>query len=403
MCYNEQAFGLNRRGFIIVDKRTFKNLDFLFILFTFLLLAASLFILSTASINVDKANPLHYVKVQSYWILSGIFIMAGLAMIDYQKWRRFHWWIYGLNLIMLLAVILFGNAAKGATRWIAITSSFSIQPSEFAKIFIIITLADFLANRKGKLNNYKDFILPFLFVLLPMLLIYKQPDLGTMLVFAAIFVGMMFIAGANPWKFGGLLLGGACVIGIALWLHFATNLPWWLHWAQGLPLPMQDYQLKRLTIFMNPASDMSGDGYHIIQSIWAIGSGGLWGKGYRHGTQGQLNFLPEHHTDFIFSVVGEEFGFIGTITLLFIFLIFILRAISIALKARDTYGMLIATGIIAMFTFHILVNVGMTSGIMPVTGIPLPLISYGGSAMWSNMAAVGLLLSVNLRRQRLMF
>ena len=386
-----------------MDKRTLKNLDFLFILFTFLLLAASLFILSTASINVNKTSPLHYVKVQAYWIMSGLVIATVLAVIDYQKWRRLRWWIYALNVVLLLVVIFFGNTAKGATRWIQITSTISIQPSEFAKIFIIITFADFLTNRKGKLNNYRDFILPFLFVLFPMLLIFKQPDLGTTLVFVAIFIGMMFVAGANPWKFGGLLLGGACIIGIALKLHFATNLPGWLHWAQGLPLPMQEYQLKRLSIFINPAADTAGDGWHILQSLWAIGSGGLWGKGYRMGTQGQLNFLPEHHTDFIFSVVGEEFGFIGTITLLFLFLIFILRSISIALKARDAYGMLITTGVIAMFTFHILVNVGMTSGIMPVTGIPLPLISYGGSAMWSNMAAVGLLLSVNLRRRRLMF
>ncbi|ODA40180.1 Rod shape-determining protein RodA [Desulfosporosinus sp. BG] len=386
-----------------MDRRTLKNLDSLFILFTILLLIASLFILSTASINVDKADPLHYVKVQSYWIISGIFITALLAVIDYQKWRRLRWWIYGLNIVLLLAVIIFGSTAKGATRWIPITSSFSIQPSEFAKIFIIITLADFLADRKGKLNNYKDFVVPFLFVIFPMLLIFKQPDLGTTLVFAAIFIGMMFVAGANPWKFGGLLLGGVCIIAVWLWLHFATNLPGWLHWLQGLPIPLEDYQLRRLTIFINPAADKSGDGWHILQSLWAIGSGGLWGKGYQKGTQGQLNFLPEHHTDFIFSVVGEEFGFIGTITLLFLFLIFILRSISIALKARDTFGMLIATGVISMFTFHILVNVGMTSGIMPVTGIPLPLISYGGSAMWSNMAAVGLLLSVNLRRQRLMF
>ena len=388
---------------MIVDKRTLRNLDFLFIFITFLLLAASLFILSTASISVDKANPLHYVVVQTYWIISGIFIAVIVAAIDYQKWRQFRWWIYGLNLALLFAVILFGHSAKGATRWIPITSSFSIQPSEFAKIFIIITFADFLAHRKGKLDNFRDFIVPFLFVLVPMLLIFKQPDLGTTLVFAAIFIGMMFVAGANPWKFGGLLVGGVCIIGIALWLHFATNLPGWLHWAQGIPLPMQDYQLKRLTIFVNPAADKSGDGFHILQSLWAIGSGELWGKGYRMGTQGQLNFLPEHHTDFIFSVVGEEFGFVGTITLLFLFLIFILRSISIALKARDPFGMLIATGVISMFTFHILVNVGMTSGIMPVTGIPLPLISYGGSAMWSNMASIGLLLSVNLRRQRLMF
>ena len=238
-----------------MDKRTLKNVDFLFILFTFLLLVASLFILSTASINVDKASPLHYVKEQAYWIISGISIAAVVAVIDYQKWRRLRWWIYAINLVLLLAVILIGNAAKGATRWIQITSSVSIQPSEFAKIFIIITFADFLTNRKGKLNNYRDFVLPFLFVLLPMLFILKQPDLGTALVFAAIFIGMMFVAGANPWKFGGLLLGGVGIIGVALWLHYATNLPGWLHWAQGLPLPMQDYQLKRLVIFVNPAAE----------------------------------------------------------------------------------------------------------------------------------------------------
>lgn len=386
-----------------MDRRTLKNLDFLFVLFTFLLLMASLIILSTASINVLKSDPWHYVRSQALWIIVGICVAGVFAVIDYEKWRTYRWWIYGFNLTLLLAVILFGDAAKGATRWISTPFGFSIQPSEFAKIFIILTLADFLANRKGKLNNYKDFLMPFLFVLIPMLLIFKQPDLGTTLVFVAIFIGMMFVGGANPKKFGGLLLGGVAVIGVALWLHFSTNLPWGLHWAQGLPLPMEEYQLRRLTIFVNPAADMTGDGYHIIQSIWAIGSGGLWGKGYQMGTQGQLNFLPEHHTDFIFSVVGEEFGFIGTITLLFLFLIFLLRSLSIALKARDTYGMLIATGIVSMYTFHILVNVGMTSGIMPVTGIPLPLISAGGSAMLTNMVAVGLMISVNLRSRRLMF
>ncbi len=386
-----------------MDRRTLRNLDFLFIFITLLLLMASLIILSTASTNVLKSAPWHYVKLQAVWIIVGIGAAAVLAVIDYEKWRTYRWWIYGFNLTLLLVVIFFGDTAKGATRWIPTPFGFNIQPSEFAKIFIILTLADFLADRKGKLNNYQDFIMPFLFVLLPMLFIFKQPDLGTTLVFVAIFIGMMFVAGANPWKFGGLLLGGAVIVGIALWLHFSTSLPGWLHWAQGLPLPMQDYQLRRLSIFVNPEADMSGDGYHIIQSIWAIGSGGLWGKGYQMGTQGQLNFLPEHHTDFIFSVVGEEFGFMGTITLLFLFLIFLLRSLSIALKARDTYGMLISAGIVSMFTFHILVNVGMTSGIMPVTGIPLPLISAGGSAMLSNMAAVGLLLSVNLRRRRLMF
>ncbi|WP_206810991.1 rod shape-determining protein RodA [Paradesulfitobacterium ferrireducens] len=387
----------------MLDKRTLRNIDFLLVFIIFLLLGASLLILSTASINVIKSEPYHYVILQGVWIGSGLVLALFMAIIDYQKWRRLSWWIYAFNLGLLLAVILVGAEAKGATRWIPITSSFAIQPSEFAKVFIIITFADFLARREGKLNRFRDFIPPFLYVAVPMALIFKQPDLGTSLVFAAIFIGMMFIAGANPWKFGGLLLGGALLLGIALWLHFSTNLPGWLKFAQGLPLPLQDYQLKRLVIFMDPMSDTSGEGYHIIQSLWAIGSGGLWGKGYRSGTQGQLNFLPEHHTDFIFSVFGEEFGFIGTVTLLFLFCIFILRVISIAMKSRDLYGMLVASGIASMFTFHILVNVGMTSGIMPVTGIPLPLISYGGSTMWANMIALGLLLSINIRRERLMF
>lgn len=370
-----------------------RNLDFLFILFVFLLLGASVFILSTASLNVDKVDPYHYVKLQALWILSGLVLMVIVAAFDYQKLGSVSWLIYGFNLALLAAVFFVGSSAKGAQRWIPVTSGFAIQPSEFAKILVIITLADFLAKRQGKLNRFRDFLAPMVFVAVPMLLIFLQPDLGTSMVLAAILIGMMYVAGANPWKFTTLLLAGAAIVGVVLWLHF----------AHGMPLPMKDYQLKRLTIFMDPASDMAGDGYHIIQSMTAIGSGGLWGKGYRMGTQGQFNFLPEHHTDFIFSVIGEEFGFIGTVTLLFLFLIFIFRAVAIASKSRDLFGMLIAAGIVAMFTFHILINVGMTSGIMPVTGIPLPLISYGGSTLWANLVAIGLLLSVNLRRRRLMF
>ncbi|MGI1657683.1 MAG: rod shape-determining protein RodA [Desulfitobacterium sp.] len=387
----------------MLDRRMLKNIDILFVFFFFLLLASSLVIQSTASFNVIESQPYHYLKIQSLWVATGLVLCTIVALFDYQKLRRFSWWIYGFNIILLLAVFAFGESAKGAQRWIPITSTQNIQPSEFAKLFIIITFADFLAKRQGKLNRFRDFITPFLYILVPMLLILRQPDLGTTLVFVAIFIGMMFVAGANPWKFGGLIVGGGLLVALALWLHFSTNLPSWLQFAQGLPLPLHEYQLKRLTVFLDPASDISGDGYQIIQSIWAIGSGGFWGKGFRQGTQAQLDFLPEHHTDFIFSVVGEEFGFIGTITLLFFFFVFLLRAINIGMKAKDVYGTIIAGGVVSMFTFHILVNVGMTSGIMPVTGIPLPIISYGGSAMWTNLMAIGLLLSVNIRRQRLMF
>ncbi|WP_019851265.1 rod shape-determining protein RodA [Desulfitobacterium sp. PCE1] len=387
----------------MLDRRMLKNIDFLFILFVFLLLGSSLLIQSTASYNIYESRPFYLLKIQSVWIATGLVLCTAIALFDYQKLRRFSWWIYAFNIVLLLAVFAFGEEAKGAQRWIPITSTQNIQPSEFAKLFIIVTFADFLSKRQGKLNRFRDFIPPFLYILVPMLLILKQPDLGTTLVFVAIFIGMMFVAGANPWKFGGLIAGGAIVAAVALWIHFSDNLPGWLQFAKGFSLPLQDYQLKRLMVFLDPAADISGDGYQIIQSIWAIGSGGFWGKGYRQGTQAQLDFLPEHHTDFIFSVVGEEFGFIGTITLLFCFLIFLLRAINIGMKAKDVYGTLISAGVVSMFTFHILVNVGMTSGIMPVTGIPLPFISYGGSAMWTNLMAIGFLLSINIRRQRLMF
>ncbi|MCO5385653.1 MAG: rod shape-determining protein RodA [Desulfosporosinus sp.] len=385
------------------NKQNLSNLDLAFVGAVLLLLVTSLFVLSTASYNLVKGQPYYYVELQAMWIISGIVLVIMVTQIDYQELQKFSGYIYGFNILLLLAVFIFGSEAKGATRWIPITSSFSIQPSEFAKIFLILSFSDFLAKRQGKLNRFRDFIAPFLYVLVPMLLIFKQPDLGTSLVFMAIFIGMMLIAGANIRKFCGLLLTGVTAVGIALWLHFSTNLPGWLKFAEGLPLPMKDYQLKRLTVFMNPASDSAGDGYNILQSMWALGSGGFWGKGYRQGTQGQLSFLPEHHTDFIFAVFSEEFGFIGVITLLFFFLIFLLRGINIAMHARDLYGVLIASGIITMISFHILVNAGMNSGIMPVTGIPLPFISYGGSAMWANMISIGLLLNINLRSRRLLF
>lgn len=385
------------------NKQNLKNMDVPFVVAVLLLLATSLIVLSTASYNLVKGQPYYYVELQTMWIISGIFLAIMVNRIDYQRLQKFSWYIYGFNILLLSAVFIFGSEAKGATRWIPITSSFAIQPSEFAKIFIILSFSDFLAKRQGKLNRFRDFTAPFFYVLVPMLLTFKQPDLGTTLVFMAIFIGMMLIAGANMRKFGGLLLAGVTTAGLALWLHFSTNLPSWLKFAQGLPLPLKEYQLKRLTVFMNPALDRSGDGYNILQSMWAVGSGGFWGKGYGQGTQGQLSFLPEQHTDFIFAAFSEEFGFIGVITLLVLFSIFLIRGINIAMHARDLYGVLIATGIITMISFHILLNIGMNSGIMPVTGKPLPFISYGGSAMWANMISVGLLLNINLRSRRLMF
>ncbi|RNC29940.1 MAG: Peptidoglycan glycosyltransferase MrdB [Candidatus Dichloromethanomonas elyunquensis] len=385
------------------DRKFLQGFDSGMLLTLALLLGASLLILSTASINVIPSDPYHYVKTQAVWIVTGLAMAAVIAALDYEHWRKINWWIYGFNILLLILVFFVGSSAKGAQRWIQITSTQSIQPSEFAKVLLIVTFANFLADRKGKLNDVKDFVLPLLFVMPPTVFVFLQPDLGTALVFGAIFVGMMFVAGANPLKFGGIIIGTIAATVTAVYLHFASNLPWPLKYLQGLPLPLKDYQLNRLIVFIDPSRDTSGDGYHVIQSVWAIGSGGLWGKGYRMGTQGQLNFLPEHHTDFIFSVVGEEFGFIGTAILLFIFCIFLLRLINIAMKSRDNFGTLIASGVVSMMAFHIFINIGMTSGIMPVTGIPLPFISSGGSSMWANMLAVGLVMSVGLRGERPMF
>ncbi len=386
-----------------IDRKIFQRIDIGLIVIITALLAASLVILSTASYNVMKSDPYHYVKTQAVWIITGLIFTTIAAAIDYEHWKKFVWWIYGLNIFLLTLVFFVGTSAKGAQRWLPITSTQSIQPSEFAKIMLIVTFAYFLSTRKGKLNNVKDFIVPLLFVLPPTLLIFAQPDLGTALVFGAIFVGMMFMAGANPLKFGAIVVGTIGTAILAVYFHIATNLQGPLKFLEGLSLPLKEYQISRLTSFIDPVKDMSGEGYHVIQSVWAIGSGGLWGKGYRAGTQSQLNFLPEHHTDFIFSVVGEEFGFIGTSVLLFIFCMLLLRMITISMKARDDFGVLIVTGVISMLAFQILVNVGMASGIMPVTGIPLPFITSGGSSMWANMMAIGLVLSVSLRAERPMF
>ena len=227
-----------------------------------------------------------------------------------------------------------------------------------------------------------------------MLLILKQPDLGTSLVFLAITFAQLFVAGANR-KLLFSLFGGGFFLAV-LWITLHLNFP-------QVWIPLKEYQLNRLIIFLDPWKDMQGAGYHVIQSQIAIGSGGFWGKGLFHGSQNQLNFLPEQHTDFIFSVLGEELGFIGALVLLVLFLALFWQLIRIGQQAKDLFGILLVTGVVAKLAFHMFINIGMTCGIMPVTGIPLPFVSYGGSAMWSNLISIGIALNVYLRRKKLTF
>ncbi|MCL1917998.1 MAG: rod shape-determining protein RodA [Peptococcaceae bacterium] len=370
-----------------------------------LLLAASLFVLSTAAYNLVPGDPYFYVKSHAVWMGTGLLLALGVACVDYKYTRHVYWGLYGFNVLMLLVVEFMGTAARGSQRWLEVLDGISFQPSEFAKIIVVVSLACFLSKRSQNLRRYRDFVIPFLFVAFPMVLVFFQPDLGTSLVFLAIFVGMMFVAGAHPVKFGSLIAGAGALGAMTVFLRVtpAESLPALLRPLAVLPLPLQEYQLNRILVFLNPERDLGGDGYQIMQSIWAIGSGGLWGKGYHMGTQGQLNFIPDHHTDFVFSVVGEEFGFLGTSILLFLFCIFLLRCVSVAMKSRDLLGTLIVAGLVSMWAFQFFVNAGMASGIMPVTGMPLPFITSGGSSMWANLIGVGLVFSVYARRERTMF
>ncbi len=381
---------------LLPDKKMLKNIDYLLILNILLILGINVVLMPSASASI-VVDPFYYMKKQLIWIGLGLAVMFFILTINYLSLRGYTKYLYALNVLILLLVMSpLGHEARGAQRWISLGPLGVLQASEFAKILLIVTFADFLANREGQLQTFKQFIPCFVFVSVPMLLVLIQPDLGTSLVFVAIFIGMMFLAGANIKLLGGLVaLGFSGVIGMIV-----AHLKW------GISIPLQDYQLMRLIVFLNPYEDGMGGrgvGYQVIQSKVAIGSGGITGKGLFQGSQNQLNFLPEHHTDFIFSVVGEELGFVGAIGILLLYFFLIYRSVSIMTQAKDMFGMLIVAGVASMFAFQVLVNVGMTIGIMPITGLPLPLFSYGGSSMLANLIALGFVLNVHMRRKKIIF
>lgn len=365
-------------------KRILKNLDWWLIGAVILLMAAGLVLIDSAthSFAVSTGKAWH-VQRQSMFMIIGIIMVIISLKFDYQDLKSYAKPLYIFNLVLLIAVMAFGKTQLGAQRWIQI-GSFSFQPSEFSKVFLIICLADFIDKRTEWLEEFKDYVPIFLYILVPFVLVMKQPDLGTSLTFIAIFIGMIFICGFK-WKW---IL--SCTV------SFVALMP--VFW-----MILKDYQKNRIRVFLNPELDPYGSGYHVIQSKIAIGSGGLFGKGWLEGTQSQLNFLPENHTDFIFAVAGEEFGFIGTLFIIILYLIIIWRGITIALNAADNFGTLLAVGVTSMFMFHILVNIGMTAGIMPVTGVPLPFLSYGVSSLTTNMMLIGILLNINTRQQGLQF
>ena len=336
-------------------------------------------------------HPLDMVRKQIAGVVLGTAAAVALAHSDYEVLlKRYARYLYPLNIFLLLIVLSHfgGHEAKGASRWIKL-GPFELQPSEFAKVILIATLALFLAQREEKITEWRTLLKSLLHVGIPMLLIAKQPDLGTALVLLAIWFGMTAIAGARPLHLLTVLLAGIA--------FFA------LMWQFNPGHILKDYQKNRLQVFLNPAADPRDTGYHLRQSEIAIGAGGMGGEGYEKGTQSNGKFIPEQHTDFIFTIIGEEGGFVVCLVLLALYLILLERGVAVMADCDDPLGRLLAAGVLSMLTFHVVVNIGMTLGIMPVVGVPLPFFSYGLSSLLVNLAAVGLLLSVAARRHRVMF
>lgn len=385
-------------------RQQFRRADWIYVILILILLTVNLIILYSASNNIISDNPYFYVKKQISWIALGGIAFFAAAIFDYHRLSKFVRPLYGLIFISLAGVLLMPEK-KGAHRWYDL-GFMDFQPSELAKIILIITFAYFLSNWREEINQPKNLLKSFLLMGLPIGLILIEPDLGTAIICSFIFFIMLYVGGVKHKTIVILLLILViCIAGLFGYLYHVTDgfqnkiedsdIPSWL--------PMQSYQLTRLIIFINPYMDPLDSGYHMIQSQVAIGSGGLLGKGLGQGTQVQGDFLPEHHTDFIFSVVGEETGFVGVFCVLALYLALIMRCLKIASAAKEKFGSLICIGITSVLFIQVFINVGMTIGLMPITGIPMPMLSYGGSSMLFNLLSLGIILSVDIHSEKGIF
>jgi rod shape determining protein RodA len=371
---------------IPAERRPIRHLDPVLLFAVGALAVTGLFMVYSAthqSLSAIGLDPGTYLKRQATFAAVGAVVVMLTASFDYRFLKVYAGMLYGASIVLLVLVRTpLGTTVKGSQRWFQL-AGFQLAPSELAKVALIVMLAAFLSEivRTGQDLSLQDVFRATAIASVPGLLVFLQPDLGTTIVLVAILVGVLIVAGARAKHLAILAL-------TAMLLIFAG-------FQVGL---VKEYQIARLTSFLDPQNDPLRSGYNRMQAEIAIGSGGLFGLGYLKGTQTNLDFVPEQHTDFIFTVVGEEFGFAGAATLLVLFSVVLWRAFRIALLSKDPFGTFIATGVGTMFAIQVFVNVGMTLGIMPITGIPLPFVSYGGSSLLTNCAAVGLLLNVHMRR-----
>lgn len=353
------------------------HIDWVMLVLLIILCLVGLGVLYSAS-----GQSIVHVKAQltRYGIAFGV--MFVFAQVEPETYRRWSPWLFLAGLAALIGVLLFGAGAKGAQRWLQVPGLPRFQPSEFMKLVVPMMIAWYLSRRFIP-PNVKNVLGALVLVFVPVILIFKQPDLGTSILIAASGLFVLMFAGIS-WRLvfgcGGLV---ACFAPV-MWMFV-----------------MRDYQKQRVLTFLDPESDPLGSGWNIIQSKTAIGSGGAWGKGWLEGTQSQLNFLPESHTDFIIAVLAEEFGFVGVILLLCLYLMIVIRGLVIAMNAQSSYARLLGGSLVLTFFVYVFVNIGMVSGILPVVGVPLPLVSYGGTSAVTLMAAFGVLMSIHTHRKML--
>ena len=357
--------------------------DPLLLIATLGLIGCSVYVVGAATQNDIEGNPNYYFYRQLAYAIVGVILMLALSRFDYSRLREWRFGVYGVMVGLILAVFVIGAAAKGSTRWIPLPG-FNLQPSELGKLLLVVALSAFMVERIRRLGEVETTCRILLLAIVPAMLVVIQPDLGSGLVYVAIAVSILFVAGTKWTHFAVLGVIGAVAVALALVVAPAVGVE-----------VLKPYQVDRLTAFLHPTDDPRSQGYQLEQSIVGIGAGQKTGRGEENATQTKLNFIPEHHTDFIFSVVGESYGFAGAALILALYALLIWRALRILTMAKNLYGALIAGGITAMLMFQVFVNVGMTVGIMPITGIPLPLMSYGGSSVLVTFMAIGLLQSVH--------
>ena len=418
-----------------------------------LVIIGILFIYSSGITSAGIIYSKEYIR-QIIWAGSGLVLMFLFAFIDYTRFKVYSPFIYAFFILLLIITLLFGTVVNGARSWLGILD-FGIQPSEFMKIASILLLSAYYSNVGKRVDSILQFIIGAGIILIPVVLILLQPDMGTALVYVPIFLIVSFIAGVKiryiffilisgfvavflatfPFIPGFLypnrelffleliaerrfLLYSMLVLGVIAFTAFLgskifkKNYFYWIYYttsslflgtigAVGARLILQDHQIMRLIIFLNPEVDPQGAGWNIIQSMTAVGSGGFTGKGFLQGTQSHYQYLPQQSTDFIFSIIAEEWGFLGVLFVFVIMMFILIRAVLIILRTGDTFGIYVGSGIIGMLFFHFVINIGMAVGIMQITGIPLFFLSYGGSSLWTGMIGIGIILSIHRKKETL--